>query len=109
MRQKKEFGSAMGENLVIVPEALDDIAEAIDWYEGRNAGLGDELLNRVSSCIESIHRNPERYAFVHETYRRALVKKFPYAIFYELSEDTVPIYSVFHCSRDPEKWRGRVP
>jgi hypothetical protein len=34
---------------------------------------------------------------------------FPYAVFYEYAEQTVTVYSVFHTSRDPEKWRERLP
>jgi hypothetical protein len=29
--------------------------------------------------------------------------------FYEPSEATVSIYAVFHTSRDPDKWRQRLP
>jgi plasmid stabilization system protein ParE len=49
------------------------------------------------------------YVFVHETYRRALIRRFPFAIFYEYAEGAVTVYSVFHTSRDPEKWRQRLP
>ena len=39
----------------------------------------------------------------------ALVRRFPYAVFYEYAEPTATVYSVFHTSRDPEKWRERLP
>jgi plasmid stabilization system protein ParE len=42
------------------------------------------------------------------TYRRALVRKYPYAVFYEYSGNQVTVYAVFHTSRDPEKWRRRL-
>jgi plasmid stabilization system protein ParE len=38
-----------------------------------------------------------------------LVRRFPYAVFYECAEDTVTIYAIFHCSQDPRKWRVRLP
>jgi plasmid stabilization system protein ParE len=46
---------------------------------------------------------------VYETYRRSLIRRFPYAVFYEYVELTVTIYSVFHTARDPDKWRHRLP
>ena len=49
------------------------------------------------------------YPVVHEGYRRSLIRRFPYAVFYESSEATVTIYAVFHTSRDPDKWRQRLP
>ena len=42
-------------------------------------------------------------------YRRGLVRRFPYAVFYEYVEDTVTVYGIFHPSRHPEKWRQRLP
>jgi plasmid stabilization system protein ParE len=95
--------------LVIAPEAESDIADACVWYEGRRAGLSEEFLSSVDACIESIRRRPEMYPIVHEGYRRSLVRRFPYAVFYEHSEATVTIYAVFHTSRDPAKWRQRLP
>jgi hypothetical protein len=39
--------------LVIVPEAEADIADAYIWYEGRRAGLGEEFLSSVDACSEN--------------------------------------------------------
>jgi toxin ParE1/3/4 len=41
------------------------------------------------------------HAVYYETYRRGLVRRFPYVIFYEYAEDTVTVYGVFHTSVDP--------
>jgi plasmid stabilization system protein ParE len=98
----------MAVELVIAPEAELDIEQAYSWYEGRRAGLGEEFLTSVDACLESIRRRPEMYPVVHEDYRRSLIRRFPYAVFYEHSETTVTIYAVFHTSRDPDKWRQRL-
>jgi plasmid stabilization system protein ParE len=93
----------------ILPEAEQDAADAYGWHEERQPGLGEEFLRCVEACIQSIRRNPEAYSVVHGSYRRALVRRFPYAVFYEYAEDTVTIYAIFHCSQDPQKWRVRLP
>ncbi len=95
--------------LVIAPEAGLDIAEAYVWYESHRAGLGEEFLSSVDACLASIRRRPQMYPVVHEGYRRSLIRRFPYAVFYEPSEAAVTIYAVFHTSRDPGKWRQRLP
>jgi plasmid stabilization system protein ParE len=95
--------------LVMAPEAGLDIAEAYLWYEDRRAGLGEEFLSSVEACLESIRRRPEMYPAVHEGCRRSLIRRFPYAVFYELSEATATIYAAFHTSRNPDKWRQRLP
>jgi len=99
----------MAAELIIAPEAEQDMAEAYGWYEGRRTGLGEELLSCVDARIEAIRRTPEMHAVVHENYRRGLVRRFPYAVFYEYVGGTVTVYCVFHTSRDPDKWRQRLP
>lgn len=94
--------------LVLVPEAEADVEEAYAWYERRRAGLGEEFLSSVDACLERIRRHPGMYPVVYETYRRALIRRFPYALFYEHSGTQATIYAVFHTSRDPEKWRQRL-
>ncbi len=99
----------MAAKFVVAPEAEIDISEAYGWYEERRPGLGEEFLGCLDACIEGIRRMPEMHAKLHDEYRRALVRRFPYAIFYEHAEDTVTVYCIFHTSRDPEKWRQRLP
>ncbi len=51
----------------------------------------------------------EMHAKIYDEHRRALVRRFPYAVFYEYAEETVTVYCIFHTSRDPDKWRSRLP
>ena len=76
----------MAARLVNAPEAGQDVADAYAWYESRRAGLGEEFLGCVDACIEAICRTPEIHTLVHESYRRDLVRRFPYAVFYEYAE-----------------------
>jgi hypothetical protein len=69
----------MSTKLIIAPEVEQDLAEAYAWHEQRRVGLGEEFLGCVDACIQSICRLPELHATVHEDYRRAWVRRFPYA------------------------------
>ncbi|HBL10413.1 MAG TPA: recombinase [Cyanobacteria bacterium UBA11162] len=95
-------------NLIILPEAEQDVAQAYIWYEEQELGLGEEFFRCVDACIQLIRRNPDLYQVAHENYRRAVVRRFPYVVFYEHSDTTVIVYAVFHCSQDPKKWRSRL-
>jgi plasmid stabilization system protein ParE len=99
---------ARGNKLIVVPSARQDIAEAFGWYEQRQSGLGDEFLRRVEACFQSILGSPELYEVVHEDYRRALVRRFPYAVIYEPCPDEIVVYAVFHAAQDPQKWLRRL-
>ena len=70
---------------IFAPEAQQDIDEAYGWYEDRRYGLGEEFLSCVEASIKKICRTPELYVKLHHEYRRALVRRFPYAIFYKYS------------------------
>jgi plasmid stabilization system protein ParE len=98
----------MAAELVFAPGAEQDIAEAYVWYEDRRAGLGEEFLSSVDACMESIRRQPEMHPEVHEGYRRSLIRRLPYAVFYEHIESKVMIYAVFHAAREPDRWRRRL-
>jgi hypothetical protein len=73
----------MAGKLVVAPDVELDVAEAYVWYESRRIGLGEEFPISVDACLEGIRRQPEMYPVVHEAYRRSLIRRFPYAVFYE--------------------------
>ena len=57
----------MAAELILAPEAEQDLADAYEWYENRRPGLGEEFLSCVDACIAVILRSPETHTFVHET------------------------------------------
>jgi toxin ParE1/3/4 len=86
-----------------------EAAEAIDWYEEKQAGLGTAFRESVESAISSIQANPFAYPIVQGSkVRRALTERFPYSIIYSVETDAILVVSVFHTSRNPIIWRGRV-
>ena len=95
-------------NLVIVsPEAEADLTQAYQWYDEQVEGLGSEFLLCVEACIQSIARSPKIYQKVHKNIRRALVRRFPYGIFFIKQADHIRVVAVFHAHRDPTIWRNR--
>ena len=100
----------MSESPLLLPEAKADVAGAYLWYEEQALGLGLEFLRCVETALMAIQRMPLSCPVVHESYRRALVRRFPFAIFFEFEEgrNRCVIYSVFHCSQNPDKWRSRL-
>ena len=98
----------MIERVIFTPEADDDVAGSYDWYESREPGLGEDFLRSVEACVRGIQRLPEMYPAAKEEKQRAPKRRFPFEIFYELTVESITIYSVFHCSRDPQTWRKRL-
>jgi plasmid stabilization system protein ParE len=94
--------------VVVRPEAAREIQEAFDWYEGRSEGLGLEFLRAADACLSGLQRNPSAFQPVHEQVRRALLRKFPYALFYLISGDSLVIVACFHVKRSPADWQRRA-
>jgi plasmid stabilization system protein ParE len=99
----------MAAERIFALEAEQDIDEAYRWYERQRDGLGEDFLSSVEACLDAVCRMPTRFATFQENYRRALVRRFPYAVFFEYSEGKVIIYGIIHTSRNPDKWRERLP
>ncbi len=99
----------MSVKIILAPEVERDLTEAYEWYEQQRAGLGEEFLSCVDASIQTIYRNPQIYEIVYENYRRSLVRRFPYSIFYESTENSIIIYCVTHTSQNPQKWHQRLP
>lgn len=97
----------MNLELIIRPEAEADIAEAFDWYETRVPGLGSEFVLVLDALFNSILRNHLIYPTVYKAVRRALTRRFPYAVFFITEETKVVVLSVFHVKRSPRIWMGR--
>ena len=94
--------------LVILPEAVEDLAEVRRWYEARSVGLGNRFLSQAEDCIRRIQAFPDLCEQVCKAYRRAIVRRFPFVVFYEPSTDGIIICAVFHTAQDPKKWRRRL-
>jgi plasmid stabilization system protein ParE len=98
----------MSRELIIRPEAEADIAQAFGWYEARVSGLGSEFLLVLDAAFNSIVRNPNLYPHVHKRVRRALTRKFPFAIFFVAERKKIVVLSVFHVKRNPQAWKKRT-
>lgn len=90
------------------PEATDELLEERSWYEARAPGLGLEFTRAVQACIATVRRDPEAFPVVHRDVRRALLRRFPYGLYYRVEEDGIVLLACFHASRDPKDWRSRT-
>lgn len=93
--------------LVVRGAAEADMAEAALWYEQRFPGLGLEFLRAADVALAEISCLPERYPLVRGRTRRALLPRFPYAVFFVAAPDLVSVIACLHVRRDPRHWQER--
>lgn len=98
----------MTEYRLVAESAVDhDIAAAFDWYERQQTGLGRQFLDELRGTYDRIAYNPFTYQDIRSGIRRALVRRFPYAVYFAVEGDVVVVLAVLHVNRNPDEWQRR--
>ena len=87
-------------NIQITESAYADIEVASRFYETQEDGLGAYFQDSIFSDIDSLLI----YAGIHQKQfgkHRLLSRKFPYAIYYDVHENSVVVSAVLDCRRNP--------
>ncbi|WP_219988866.1 type II toxin-antitoxin system RelE/ParE family toxin [Leucothrix pacifica] len=88
------------EDIVVLEEAARDMEDGRHFYEQQEKGIGDYFWDSLISDIESL----KLYAGVHQRYSglyRMPSKRFPYAIYYEVTDAVAYIVAVLPMRRSP--------
>ncbi|MDZ7934727.1 MAG: type II toxin-antitoxin system RelE/ParE family toxin [Emticicia sp.] len=96
--------------ILINQDALQDIRDATDWYNFKANGLGNEFKKQVISQISSLRKNPSIYAIRYADVRCLVIKNYPFLVHFTVDEANylVNVFAVFHTSRNPLIWQGRL-
>ena len=68
--------------VVLTQAAERDIDAAAVWYENESPGLGREFLDAIAVSLQKIEDNPKQVPAVHRDKRRALLRRFPYGLYF---------------------------
>lgn len=102
----------MSENLyreAYTEAALEDILAIEGYLELQSPGLGDSFRGELNSFIDLLLEFPELAPVISpKGVRRRLLKRFPYAILYVLTQDLMLVLAVAHTSRPPGHWSERL-
>ncbi|HEY2952997.1 MAG TPA: type II toxin-antitoxin system RelE/ParE family toxin [Verrucomicrobiae bacterium] len=82
------------------PLAKADIEREARWYDAQNPGLGDEFADEVNRVLRVIGEQPLRYSIRFGDWRRANLRRFPHAVFYQFFGDQTVIFAVLHAKQD---------
>jgi plasmid stabilization system protein ParE len=93
--------------VLFTPAARAELVDAQDWYEVEAPGLGRRFRTEIDAVVQRMAVNPRQFPLVYKTLHRALVRKFPYALFFSVEDDTLMVVACFHGKRDPHQWQRR--
>lgn len=93
--------------VVFEAPAQAEIAEAFAWYEDKSYGLGGDFLRVVAAAEEQLARAPEAFPPTQAGFRRILLRRFPYALHFQLLDDhSVSVLACLRHRRNPSRWPG---
>jgi plasmid stabilization system protein ParE len=96
-------------HVIITPLARIDIAEAVQWYEKRSAGLGRIFWREVKARLIALKQNPLLPpAYGRRNFRKLRIPKFPYSAYYEIVGEEIRVHAVFHAARNPRTLKMRL-
>lgn len=98
----------MSPSIVFRRIAKAEFEDAISWFESRRKGLGQEFRIAVDRQLERIVNSPGQFARVRKEMRRAVLRRFPYSIYFVAEEAQVVILAVFHSKRAPQRFEKRL-
>ena len=90
------------------PDADAELTGAREWYSHQRKDLDLEFMQCIDDALSRAVDNPRFFPVVYRNLRRAVVRCFPFVIFYEVGADEIQVIAVFHSRRDPEVWKSRV-
>ncbi|MEW6747228.1 MAG: type II toxin-antitoxin system RelE/ParE family toxin [Planctomycetota bacterium] len=75
-------------------EARSDIQAAFAWSEEKQRGLGLQFLVSLDAVLQRVRRHPEAFPVDEDGVRKALLRRFPCVVLFEVEEDRATILAV---------------
>lgn len=97
----------MVRRLVVQPQCDLDIQAAAVWYEDQRSGLGASFLEELDHVFGRIVNNPRQFPRLEDEVQRALLRRFPYGVYFHAGEGNIHVLAVLHLHRHPEMWKSR--
>lgn len=83
------------------PIAEIEVAAAFHAYEQEREGLGAGFLDELHRIESHLSLNPALYQRVEGDVRRAVLRRFPYGLFYVVDGAQVSVLACWHLHRQP--------
>jgi len=93
--------------ILILEQALDELKDAVEYYEDQQNGLGLKLKEEVDYHVTWIFYNSKSPRLRSGGYRRVNLKIFPFYIAYSIKKDVIWIVAIAHGYRKPKYWIQR--
>ena len=99
-------------NVEVLAEAEAEFDDAVEYYSLIRPQLAKDLVRRFKECLLNIERNAENHPQLETLdfdldIRRAILKRFPYMIVFEIRLSEIRLLAFAHTASKPNYWIGR--
>ena len=94
----------MARSLRYHPLFDSDVLNAAAWYDERQPQLGSDFVVRVERAVSQMMADPDRRTSTDYGVRYWPVERFPYVVFYDLTDFELLVLGVMHTSQESQKW-----
>lgn len=94
--------------IFISREARADIEEAAGSLGEISPALPARFAAELERVYAAIGEYPQMYPVVYKNFRRALLRRFPYSVFYAVERSFALVVGVVHQARDESTWKRRA-
>ena len=92
----------------ILASARQDLIDGYRFYESQAEGVGAYFLDSLYSDIDSLTISAGVHSIHFGKYHRLLSKRFPFAVYYRVENETAFVYAVLDCRRRPAWIRKKL-
>lgn len=92
----------------ILESAKRDLIKGFHFYEKQEIGLGNYFLDSLYSDIDSLIIYSGIHPVRFDEYYCMLSKRFPFAIYYYILNETVYVDAILDCRQNPEGIEKRL-
>jgi plasmid stabilization system protein ParE len=88
-------------NVRLLPAVLDDVEKSVRFYGDLQPELGPRFREALNAALRSIQQRPQSFPIIFN-HRRALLRSFPYAVYFRTENDDIFVVLIIHLARRPQ-------
>jgi plasmid stabilization system protein ParE len=89
----------MRRQVILSPDAKEHVRSAIRWYADHQSHLRFRFKAELRTTLRRVVQNPYLFPLGEDQIRRALMRHFPYTIYFRLNGELVNVIGVIHQRR----------
>jgi len=95
-------------SLSFTEEAASDLDHACQWYAADREGRDRSFMAALEAVLLHMRHSPGSFRAVAGSFRRAVLRHFPYTVLFTFDDRQVIVHAVFHNAQHPDKLSRRM-